>query len=180
MPQGIAQGFIVAAEQVHEKHILPRASAHGARLDLAQTDVAQGEYAERFEQSSGNVLHGEGQRSLIRATSCSRLSPPDEKKTREVLLVILDAGLQNLSAINFGGPSAGNACRIAQTLGHDVLDAPRRVVKRYWLELRIFREQVAALIQRHGMREYAPDIAELRRRQSNQIVDNAQTKFAHD
>src|ERR1700680_71215 len=57
MAEGVAGGFVVAAEEVHIEHVLPGPSAHGARLDLAQADVAQGENAERLEQCAGQVLH---------------------------------------------------------------------------------------------------------------------------
>src|SRR5271166_329663 len=105
MPPGIARIFIVAAQQIHKKHVFPWTPAHGPRLDLTQTDVAQREHAERLEQRPRNVLHAERQRSLIRTTSCSRpspldLSPFDQKETRKVFLVILNPGLQNLSPIH--------------------------------------------------------------------------------
>src|SRR5271155_1640483 len=100
MPQRIPQGFVVSAQQVDKKHILPWTPAHGPRLDLAQTDVAQREHAERLEQRSRNILDAESQRSLIGAARGSRLSALDlfsfdEKEASEVLLVIFDAGFQN-------------------------------------------------------------------------------------
>src|SRR5271157_3642534 len=105
MPQGMARVFIVAAQQIHEKNVFPRTPAHGARLDLAQADVAQREHAERLEQRPGNVLQAERQRSLVRIALRLRLSPLDlssfdQKETCEVLLVILNSGLQNLSRIH--------------------------------------------------------------------------------
>jgi hypothetical protein len=44
--EGILRGFVVAAQEVDVEDVLPRTAAHGARLDLAQADVAQCEDAE--------------------------------------------------------------------------------------------------------------------------------------
>src|SRR6266436_7199725 len=102
MSQGIARVFIVAAQQVHKKHVFPRTPTHGPRLDLAQTDVAERKHAERLEQYPRSVLHAERQRSLIRMVVARRprLSPLDQKKAGEVFLVILNSGLQNLSRVH--------------------------------------------------------------------------------
>src|ERR1039457_2917023 len=35
MPQRVARVLVVAAQQVHEKHVLPRTPAHGPRFNLA-------------------------------------------------------------------------------------------------------------------------------------------------
>src|SRR5208337_987540 len=43
--QRIARGFIIATKNIGKEHVFPRAAAHGTRLDLAQADVAQSEYA---------------------------------------------------------------------------------------------------------------------------------------
>jgi hypothetical protein len=56
MAQGMARVFIVTAQQVHKKHVFPGTPAHGPRLDLAQTDVAQREHAERLEQRPGTFF----------------------------------------------------------------------------------------------------------------------------
>ena len=53
MAEGVAGGFVVAAKEVSVEDVFPGASAHGARLDLAEADVAQSEDAERLEQRSG-------------------------------------------------------------------------------------------------------------------------------
>jgi hypothetical protein len=56
MAEGVARGFVVAAQEVDVEDVLPGASAQGAGFDLAQADVAQGEDAERLEQRAGYVL----------------------------------------------------------------------------------------------------------------------------
>src|ERR1700675_904443 len=182
MPQSIARVFIVAAQQIHKKYVLPRTPAHGPRLDLAQTDVAQSEHAERLEQRSRNILHAERQRSLIRIAMVSRLrpSPADQKEPGKVFFVIFDAGLQNFPGIYSCGAPAGNARRIAQALCDNMLHTSCRVVERHRFELRVLREQIAALVERHGMREYAPDVSKLGARQRDQVVHDAQAKLAHD
>src|SRR5712664_2660955 len=97
MPQGVARIFVVAAQQIHKKNVFPGTPAHGPRLDLAQTDVAQREHAERLEQRSRNILYAERQRSLIRTVIVRRLRLPtaDQKEAGKVLLVIFDSSLQN-------------------------------------------------------------------------------------
>src|SRR5208282_6076746 len=180
MPQSIAGVFIVAAQQVHKKYVFPRTPAQRPRLDLAQADVAQREHAERLEQRSRNILDAEGQRRLVRASWRPRLSSLDQKEARKVLLVILNPGLQNLSRIHFGGAPAGDPRRVAQALGYDMLHASRGVVERHRFELGVRGKQVAALFERHGMREYAPDVSEPGARQRNQVVHDAQAKLADD
>src|ERR1035441_9999575 len=102
MPQGIARIFIVAPQQVHKKHVLPRTPAQRPRLDLAQTDVAQREHAERLEQRPRNILQAERQRSLIRTARRPRLSPLDQKEARKILLVILDRKSTRLNSSHLG------------------------------------------------------------------------------
>src|SRR5208337_4247663 len=126
MVKGITRGFIVAAQQIDKKHVLPGTPAHGPRLDLAQADVAQREHAEGLEQRSRNVLHAEGEGGLvrlrlgrIRASRRRRLSPFDvssfdQEEAGEVLLVVFNSGLQNFSGVDFGGAPAGDTRRIAQ------------------------------------------------------------------
>src|SRR5260370_26478646 len=111
MPQSIARVFIVAAQQIHKEHVFPRTPAHGPRLDLAQTDVAEGKHAERLEQYPRSVPHAERQRSLIGiVVACrQRLSPLDQKEAGKVFLVILNSSLEDLSRVDFSGPAAGDA-----------------------------------------------------------------------
>src|SRR5277367_3452540 len=75
MAEGIARGFVIAAKEVHVEDILPRSPPHGPRLNLTQTDVAQGKHAQRFKQCSGSVLHFEGNGSLVVSTRGPKLSP---------------------------------------------------------------------------------------------------------
>src|ERR1700721_769326 len=121
MPQGIAEGFIVAAEQVYKKYVFPGTAAHGPRFDLAQADVAQREYAKSFEERSGNIFYAEGERGLVRTLRRAPLSALDQEKAGEVFLVVLNARFQDLSLVDFGGAAAGYACTIAQTSDDDVL-----------------------------------------------------------
>src|SRR5260370_10188576 len=118
MPQSTARVFIVAAQQIHKKHVLPRTPPHGPRLDLAQTDVAEGKHAERLEQYPRSVLHAERQRSLIGiVVACrQRLSPLDQKEAGKVFLVILNSSLEDLYRVNFSRPPACNGPPLPQTL----------------------------------------------------------------
>src|SRR6266849_679863 len=153
MPQSIARVLIVAAQQIHKEHVFPRTPTHGPRLDLAQTDIAEGKDAERLEQYPRSVLHAERQRSLIGMVVAyrQRLSPLDQKEAGEVFLVILNSGLQDLSRVHFRGSAAGNGRRIAQAFCNHMLHASRRVVEGHGLQSPILRKQVAALIERYGM-----------------------------
>ena len=47
----------------------------------------------------------------------SRLAAVDQKETREILLVVLDAGLQNLAAISLGGATTCDPGGIRQAVG---------------------------------------------------------------
>src|SRR5271157_4143849 len=182
MAHRVAQGFIVAAQQVHKKHVFPRTPAHGPRLDLAQADVAKRKHAERLEQRSRNILHAERQRGLVRIAliRSPRLSALDQKEAGKVLLVVLDAALQNLSLINFSRSPARDTSRIVEALRDYVLHASRSIVKRHRLEFRILREEIAALIERYRMREHAPNISQLCAVRRDQVVHDAQTKLLHN
>src|SRR5271170_302872 len=180
MAQAVTGILVISAQQIHKKHVLPWTPAYRTRLNFAQADIAQRKYAQRLEQSTRNILDAERQRSLVRLARCAWLSPMNQEEAGKVLLVILNPCFQNLPSINLNCPPAGNARRVAQAFRHHMLHASRRIVKRHRIEARISGKQVAALIERHGMREYAPDFAELRARQSNQVVNNAQSKFAHN
>src|SRR5271170_2183514 len=65
MSQGVPRRLVIATQEVYIENILPGASAQGARLDLAQADVAQREDAERFEERSRKVLNLESNGGLV-------------------------------------------------------------------------------------------------------------------
>src|SRR3954467_1834531 len=110
MPQRVLRGFIVSAQKIDIKDVLPGTSSHGPRFNLTQADIAQGEYAQRFKECSRHVLHFEGNGSLIgspgnqalihspnpgvRPTRTANLSY--QKETGEVAFLILDPGFQDL------------------------------------------------------------------------------------
>ncbi len=48
--ESITRGLIVAAKEIDIEDVFPGTSTHGARFNLAQTDVAQGEDAKGFEK----------------------------------------------------------------------------------------------------------------------------------
>src|SRR5216684_2456900 len=54
--ESIARGLVVTAKEIDIEDVLPGTSTHGARFDLAQADVAQGEDAEGFEKRAGQVF----------------------------------------------------------------------------------------------------------------------------
>ena len=54
--ESVTSGLIVAAKKIDIEDVFPGSSTHGARLDLAQTDVAQGEDAEGLEKRAGQVF----------------------------------------------------------------------------------------------------------------------------
>src|SRR5579864_8931449 len=126
MPQGIARRLIITPQEVHIENVLPWPPAHGPRLDLAQADVPQRKHAERLEQSPRRILDLKRDRCFVRAgwyqatvisaqfrvrtlvrypcrpscgilTSRTLAQSSNQKKSREVPLVVLNAGLQDLS-----------------------------------------------------------------------------------
>src|SRR3954452_15747183 len=111
MPKRVLRGFIVSAQKIDIKDVLPWTSSHGSRFNLAQADIAQGEYAQRFKECSRHVLHFEGNGSLIgspgnqalinspsprvRPTRTADLSY--QKETGEVALLIFNPSFQDLA-----------------------------------------------------------------------------------
>src|SRR5215470_17597440 len=107
MAQCVTGGLVVAAKQIDEENIFPRSPAHGARLNLAQADVAKREDTQGFEQRAGDVFDAERQGSLISASSRLSRSPMNQKKARKVLLVVLDPCFKNLSFVNIRRSATG-------------------------------------------------------------------------
>src|SRR5208337_2832521 len=162
--QRVARRFVVAAQESHVKNVLPRAPAPGPRFDLAQADIAQREDAQRFEECPGQVFHLEGDGSLVGPAGnqalvavidygVPHLSPvlgevgifpcltlPNQEEAREVALVVLDAGLENLAGIFMSRLPSGNPGRVFQPLGDDVLHASGRVVEGYCLKVTMMAE----------------------------------------
>ena len=107
--------------------------------------------ASALNSAPANVFDAEGNRSLVGAgQNAPRLA--DQKKAREVALVIFDAGRQNVAFVRLRCLGAGDSGGIPQFVFDHMLDAARRVIERRRLNLRIFGEEVAALLQGHGMR----------------------------
>src|SRR4051812_7950101 len=73
MTQRVASGFVIASQKVDIEDVFPRPSSHWPRLDLAQADVAQRKYTQRFKQRAWQVLHLERDGSLVRSP---RNQPP--------------------------------------------------------------------------------------------------------
>ena len=65
MTQGVAGGFIVSTQYIGKKDVFPRAAKHGARFDLAQADLAQGEHTERLEQNTRDIFQRERNGTLV-------------------------------------------------------------------------------------------------------------------
>ena len=110
--KGVARILVVAAQHVHEKHVLPRTAAHGTRLNFAEVDIAKSEDAEGFEKASRNILHAEGERGLVGVTRDPGFATADVKEAGEVFLVVFNASFQNLASINFGGAMTGDSCGV--------------------------------------------------------------------
>src|ERR1700719_1374052 len=121
MAEGVARVFIVTAQQIDKKCVLPRTPAHWPRLDLAQADIAKSKYAKRLEQSSGNVFHAEGQRGLVGMRASAQLSAADQEEAGKILLVIFYASLENPSPINLGSAPAGDGGRVRQAFRQHML-----------------------------------------------------------
>ena len=58
-----------------------------------------------------------------------------------------------------------------------MLHAARGVIKRHRLDLRMLPEKVSALVERHGMRIDAANVAHLHSRGNDEVMHNPQTKF---
>jgi hypothetical protein len=196
MAEGVAGRFVVAAKEVNVEDVFPGASAHGARLDLAEADVAQGEDAKRLEQRSGQVLYLERDRSLVGAAGDealvarrgASLSPGDDspffrrlanqEEAGEVAFVVFDAGLKNVAGIFASGAAAGDAGGGGKAMSDDVFHAAGGVVKRDRLDAGVVAEEVAALVESNRVRERFAQRVELHAGRSNHVVHDAEQEFA--
>ena len=205
--QGIAGGFVVAAEDVYVEDVFPGASTHGTGLDLAQANVSQGEDAERLEERSGQVLNLEGDRSLVCAgwdellvAGCGGIAFPfphgvlhrvlrsgnprfprrlaNQEEAGEVAFVVLDASLEDFTAVLTRGVQSSDASGVGKAMSDDVLHAACRVVERNWLDFGMMAEEVAALVERDWVRERLPQRAELHAGCGDHIVHDAEQKLA--
>ena len=199
MAKGVAGGFVVSAEEVYVENIFPGTSAHGARLDLTEADVAQGENAERLEERSGQVLYLEGDGGLVGTGRNEALVAgggasaslfvdggycrfpcrfTNQEEAGEVAFVIFDAGPENFAGVLARGVASGDAGGVGKAVSDDVFHAACGVVERDRLNLGMVAEEVAALVERHRMREHLAQRAELHAWGSDHIVHDAQPEFA--
>ena len=82
---------------------------------------------------------------------CRRLA--NQKEAGEVAFVVFNARLQNLAGIFARRVTSRNCSCILQILGDHMLHAACRVVERYRLDLGMVAKEIAALVERHGMRK---------------------------
>src|ERR1035438_10634068 len=86
----LGAGRVYAAQEVYIKEILPRFAAQGPRFDFGEIQVAQGERAQRPEQSARNIAGAEHQRSLPLGIAVGRevargiRQPPQKEKTGKI------------------------------------------------------------------------------------------------
>src|SRR5690349_13156227 len=111
MPQRIACRFIVSSQDIDIEHILPRAPTHGARLNLAQTDIPQCKNAEGFEQCSRNVFHTKRERGFVRSRNYAP-SLTDVKEAGEIAFVVFNPSLHDVSTVHARSLLARDPCRI--------------------------------------------------------------------
>ena len=189
MAQGIARRLIIAAKKVHIEDVLPGTPAHGARLDLAEADVAQGENAERLEERSGHVFYLERDGSLVgagrdqplvaeRGVSPSPCQLANQKKAGEVAFVVLDAGPENPARVFARSMASGDARGVAKPMSHDVLHTSRSVVERDRLDAGVVAKEVSALVERDRVREHLAQRVQLHSGRSDDVMNDAQQKLA--
>src|SRR5579872_5000544 len=136
MVQCIAGGLVVAAQEVNVKNILPRAAAHGPRLNLAQANIPQREHTERLEERPRHIAHLKSDRSLIRpagnevviidsslladaASPATQLA--DQKESCEIPLVVFNVSLKNFPGILPRRLPSRNSRRIFQSFrNHEI------------------------------------------------------------
>src|ERR1700722_9465267 len=197
MAQCIPRSLVVAAQEIDIEYIFPGPSAHRARLDLAQADIAQSKNAERFEQSSRRIRHLEGDRSLVDAPWNRKLSADadcaslpaargfvplhrklaNQEETREVILVVFDSGGKNLARIFSRCLFPRDTRSIRQLILDYVLHAACRVIKRNGLNLRMRAKKIAALIKSHRMRQHTPHRIQLHPRSGDHVMYDPQKEF---
>src|SRR3954447_11178471 len=144
--KGVARGLVVAAKEVDVEDVLPRAAAHGTRLDTAEGDVAQGEDAEGLEERAGDVFQGEGYGGLVGGLA-GLLLAGDQKEACVIALVVFQIAPQDVRTINRGGMLAGDGSSVAQLLLHEVLHAAGGVVEGRGNDVWMGAEEVATLLE---------------------------------
>ena len=89
--------------------------------------------------------------SLLGCSACARICPrlPNQKESREVALVVLNAGLQDFARVFAGRVSSRYARSVPKPMSDHMLHAARRVVERDRLNLGMMAKKIAALVERH-------------------------------
>ena len=99
----------------------------------------------------------------------------NQKKAREVALVVFDTRLKNVAQMySRAACLPGDSRRILQFLRDHVLHAARRIVERHCLNLRMTLKKVAALVERHRMRQHSPQRAQPHAGHGDHVVNNPQ------
>jgi hypothetical protein len=185
--EGVAGGFVVAAEEVDVEDVFPGTSAHGAGFDLAEADVTQGENAQRLEERSGNILDFEGDRSLVGAARDEALAAcrggcrlANEEEAGEVAFVVFNASLKDFAGVFASGMASGDAGGIEKAMGDDMLHASGRIVERDWLYPGMVAEEVAALVEGDRVGEQLADRAQLYAGGGDYIMHDAQPELGLD
>ncbi len=103
-----------------------------------------------------------------------------EKKSREVLAVVLDASLQDMSAVDFRRQLGGDRRPTGRPFLHHHLDAASRVIERFALDVLVASKEVLALIERHIFGIHLSDLTKRNTGRSDQVVYYAHAGFSGD
>jgi len=176
--EGAIEGGGVFEAQVDEEDILPRATVDRARLDLGEVEAGPTEGFERAEEGAGTMLQREGDAKFVSAGRSFGGRAYEGQEAGVVVGMVLDARDEDLCAVLSGGKGWGDAGRVAQTRGHEVLDAAGGVVERDGGDVRVGTEPVAALRERDGVREDLPDVRERDAGGGDDIVTDTEQALA--
>ena len=108
------------------------------------------------------------------------LGRPQQEEARKILAVAFDRPPQHPRPVDLRGYRGGDAGGVREPLFGQHLDAARRVIERGALDLRVAREEVQALVQRHRVRKRPPELRELDALHGDQVVDDAHAGLRHD
>src|ERR1700686_3846039 len=94
---------------------------------------------------------------FVPGASASRaLEFANQEESVEIALIVFNIGFDNAPRVLARSLASGDSCSIFQLIGHHVLHAARSVIERHRLDFRMAPKKVATLVERHRMRQHAP------------------------
>ena len=180
----LAVAFLVVEGEVYVEHVLPLLPDDGQRLYLRQVEFVEGEHRQDGAEAAFLVGQGEDEACLVDVPCASHggrfLRMGEDEEAREVMLVRLDAFLQDLHAVDVGGVAVADGGVSVPPFAADVSCGACGVSNFYNLEVRMQREKFAALHESDRMGVDLRQVFPTLPWQTHDAVADAELVFAHD